>query len=165
MTSPHRVEHAAAELQRFDVTSLDLDELLVAELKRCALELGADWDRVVAADAARDGNDWSRLGALVARAVPRVEERLAGVDGTVALRHLGMLTRYGHFNLVERLRDRLRTDDPLRGMWLLVGTDGQRERPLVDGHPVPILTPNEVARIPSPWLSNLHRSSRQGQAA
>jgi serine/threonine protein kinase len=165
MTSPHRVEHAAAELPRFAVTSLDLDALLIAELKRCALELGADWDRVVAADAARDGNDWNRLGALVARAVPRVEERLVGVDGTVALRHLGMLTRYGHFDLVERLRDRLRTDDPLRGLWLLVGADGQRERPLVDGRPVPILTPNEVARIPSSWLSNLHRSSRQGQAA
>jgi hypothetical protein len=167
MTSPRRVEPAARDLQRFAVTSLDLDALLVAELRRCAQESGAAWERVIAADAAaRGAGDWGRLTTLVGRAVPRVEEQLATTDGTVLLRHLGMLTRYGHLALLERLRDRLRASDPLRGLWLLVGADGQRQRPTVDGHPIGVLTPNEIARLPAPWLTNLHRSGRrQGHAA
>ncbi|MEN3284736.1 MAG: hypothetical protein V7607_5876 [Solirubrobacteraceae bacterium] len=167
MTSPSRVEATARDLDRFAVTSLDLDVLFLTKLRACAADAGASWERVVAADAAVHGDgDWSRLTALVDRAVPHLEARLAAIEGTVVLRHLGMLTRYGHFSLVERLRDRLREGGPLRGLWLLVGVDAQRERPLVDGQPIPVLTPNELARIPEPWLANVHRSARQeGHAA
>lgn len=167
MTSPSRVKAARSELERFGVTSLDLDALLLREMRLCADELGAAWDRVVAADAAARGDgDGCRLTTLVGRAVPRVEAQLAATDGTVVLRHLGMLTRYGHLGLIERLRDRLGERGPLRGLWLLVGTDAQRERPLLDGQPIPVLTPNESARIPESWLRNVHRSANQeGQAA
>ncbi|MGI8754516.1 MAG: hypothetical protein ACR2MB_01395 [Acidimicrobiales bacterium] len=122
---------------------------------------------MLAADASTPGGgDWGRLTTLVARAVPQVEEQLAATAGTVVLRHLGMLTRYGHLALIERLRDRLRGRDPIAGLWLLLGADDQRTRPLVDGQPVPVLTENELARVPSPWLANLHRSGRlEGHAA
>jgi hypothetical protein len=30
--------------------------------------------------------------------------------------------------------------------------------PVVDGKPVPVVTPGEWARIPDPWLRNIHRS-------
>lgn len=162
MTSPPTVEDAARHLERFEVSPFDLDALLLTELRRCAEESKATWDRVIAADAAGSGDaDWGRLTTLVSRAVPRVEEQLAATAGTVALRHLGLLTRYGQLGLVERLRDRLRGTDPLDGLWLLVGADGQRTRPTVDNQPIPVLTQNEVARIPRPWLMNLHRSARR----
>jgi serine/threonine protein kinase len=167
MASPSRVEDAARELRRLDVTSLDLDALLLHELRAVADEVGAAWPVVVAADAAARGDgDWSRLTTLVARVIPRVEAALAETEGTVLLRHLGLLARYGQLGLIERMREHLRGGGALRGLWLLIGADTQRTRPLVDGEPIPVLTANESLRIPEPWLRNVHRSApTEGRAA
>ncbi len=98
---------------------------------------------------------------LVTHAMPEVEEEIAGAGGTVLLEHLGLLARYDQMALLDRLRSRAMAGDGLRGCWALVPADEQAELPLVDGRPVPVLTPNEWSRVPRPWLRNLHRARRR----
>ncbi len=38
------------------------------------------------------------------------------------------------------------------GLWLLVPSDNQQEKPTVDGVPVPVFTRAQWARIPDTWL-------------
>jgi len=150
---------AAAELQRFEPTAVDLDRLLIERLHAVADELNVRWDLVLRADGAdRSSQDWSRLTTLVARAVPPLEEQLTATEGTVLLENAGLLARYGQLALVDRLRAAAANPSrALRGCWLLVPGDEQGDRPMLDGAAVPALTPNEWARIPRSWLSNKHR--------
>ena len=43
----------------------------------------------------------------------------------------------------------------MQACWTLLPADDQTDRPLIDGDAVPVLTPNEWARIPRSWLKNL----------
>jgi len=93
-----------------------------------------------------------------ARALPQAEEQLVGTHGTVLLENAGLLARYGQLGLVDRLRAAASGSQPLDGCWLLVPADEQGTMPTLDGEAVPALTPNEWARIPRPWLRNVHRA-------
>jgi hypothetical protein len=159
MASPTDVTAAAAELRRFDPTAIDLDRLLIERLHVVADELKVRWDLVLRADGAdRSSQDWSRLTTLVARALPQIEEELVATEGTVLLENAGLLARYGQLGLVDRLRAAAaRPSHALRGCWLLIPADEQREMPLLDDVAVPALTPNEWARVPHSWLENVHR--------
>jgi hypothetical protein len=159
MASPPEIPAAAVELRRFDPTAVDLDRLLIERLHAVADELKVRWDLVLRADGAdRSSQDWSRLTTLVARALPQVEEQLVGMHGTVLLENAGLLARYGQLGLVDRLRAAAAASQPLHGCWLLVPADEQGAMPMLDGEAVPALTPNEWARIPRPWLRNVHRA-------
>ena len=82
----------------------------------------------------------------------------------MVLTGLGLLARYDHFALLERLRDALtrsRKDQPLEGALLLVPGDDATARPVVDGRPVPIITANQWAHLPGAWLE----SNQEGEAA
>ncbi len=81
-----------------------------------------------------------------------------GTHGTVLLENAGLLARYGQLGLVDRLRAAASGSQPLDGCWLLVPADEQGTMPTLDGEAVPALTPNEWARIPRPWLRNVHRA-------
>ena len=81
------------------------------------------------------------------------------------LENAGLLARYGQLRLVDELRAEVMRRGQLRGCWLLVPSDQQVELPLIDGQPVPVLTRNEWARIPEPWLENRHRSIRSSAGA
>ena len=76
----------------------------------------------------------------------------------------GLLARYDQLGLFDRLRARIMDGGPLRTCWTLLPADDQTDRPLVDGQAVPVLTPNEWARVPRSWLKNLHRAPAQGAA-
>lgn len=168
MTEPAQVNAAARELERFSVSEVDLDALILRQLHAVADDRKVRWDLVLRADASdRASRDWQRLTLLVEQAMPSVESELAATEGTVLLRNLGLLARYGHLSLIGRLRDRANGAGALNGCWLLVPSDAQADRPAIDDEAVPVLTPNEHARIPRPWLQNLHRSRRAaaGQGA
>ena len=160
MTDPRNLRAATRELQRFSVTPVDLDAVLLANLHAAADNANVRWDLVLGADNAdRSSPDWSRLTALVARAVPAVEKELTAMTDTVLLQNAGLLVRYGQLALVDRLRTAVMGGAPLRGCWLLIPADGQADLPLIDGSPVPVIGPNEWARIPAAWLENRHRAS------
>ena len=74
----------------------------------------------------------------------------------------GLLKRYDQLDLLERLRDQAGTREGLPGLWVLIPSDDQEELPVLDGKPVPVITPGQWARIPDGWLKNLHRTGAQG---
>jgi len=166
MSAPSELTSAARELRRFDPSPIDLDALLIAELHAAAAERGvADWEVVLAADAAdRTSVEWRNLTRLVGEAVRTVEDTIADTEGTALLEHVGLLARYGQLALFDRLRARLMAGAPLRTCWTLVSADDQADRPLVDGNAIPVLTPNEWARVPRAWLKNIHRAAVAGAA-
>jgi serine/threonine protein kinase len=166
MAYPLDVTAAARELRRFKPTVVDLDEMLLGELHAAADSHGVtDWGVVLEADAKDDASvGWRNLLRLVDLAMPTVEQTITSTPGTVLIEHPGLLARYDQLGLFDRLRTRIMDGGPLRTCWTLLPADDQTDRPHVDGHAVPVLTPNEWARVPRSWLKNLHRAAVQGAA-
>ena len=54
---------------------------------------------------------------------------------------------------LDGLRDAAGGPDGPPAVWLLVPSDAQQSRPMVDGAPVPVFTAPQWARIPSAWLA------------
>lgn len=165
MVAQGRLHDAARELSRFDVTDIDIDELIIRHLHSAADDARVRWDLVLRVDADPSGADWSKLLTLVARAIPAVREELTATSGTALLRNAGLLARYGQLALIDELRDAVMQAGSLRGCWLLVTADNQAELPLIDGQSVPVLTRNEWTRVPESWLENRHRSQRPAAGA
>ncbi len=165
MADPRYLAEAADELRRFEVTPIDLDDLLIRELHAAADAANVRWDLVLRADASdRSSADRARLNALVDRALPGVEKAIVDTPGTVLLERAGLLARYGKLGLLERLRAAASGEQSFKGAWLLLPADDQVERPTLDGSVIPVITRNEWLRIPIPWLRNLHRAARQDVA-
>lgn len=171
--SPSLLERAERELvRRFPVDLRSLEELLLRALKDEAVRLSADWSVVLRADAAPAASpDGLNLRRLVDRVLPRVERELASSSKTLLLTRPGLLARYDRMQFFEGLRDRVGrpgapAEEPLFGAWLLVACTEQAQAPLVDGKPVPVVTPGEWARIPEAWVANRHRGGRsEGESA
>ena len=97
--------------------------------------------------------------------MPAVEDAIAATPGTVLHRARRparpLRTSSGSSTACARgIMDGV----PLQACWTLLPADDQTDRPLIDGHAVPVLTPNEWARIPRSWLKNLHRAAAEGAA-
>jgi hypothetical protein len=149
-------EAVPAVAARLGATALELDRLLIAAMREQAAAAGADWNVLLLADAAERGDRrWNLLQRLVERALPRVETRLYRTSGVAVLSGLGLLARYDRMQVVERLRDALTRrggDHPLTGAVIVVPGEDPSARPVVDGHPVPVVTANQWAHLPSAWL-------------
>jgi serine/threonine protein kinase len=163
---PRRLVPATRQVaSRAEARHVDLDRLLIDEMRTIvASAKNARWDRFLQADLERGERGWSVLTQVVDRAVPRVEEALRKIDGRVVLTGFGLLARYDHFPVLERLRDDLtrgRVDDALQGVVLVVPGDDPSARPMVDGRPIPIITANQWAHLPGAWL----QSHEEGEAA
>ena len=166
-TVPSRLAKARRELLRFGVHPVDADAAMLRALRESARELKVSWELVLGADAAdRADVNWSRLSSLVARSLASVEAALGDHDGTVLIENPGLLARYGQISLLERLRERILAGGPPRGVWVLAPANWHGGQPVLDGVPLPALTPNEALEIPPAWLANAHRAERMlGQAA
>ena len=129
MAYPLDLGAAARELQRFPVTSIDLDELLIRELHTAADSLGIKGNKniVIAADAEdRSSVGWRNLTRLVQQAIAAVEEAIVATPGTVLIEHVGLLARYGELGFFDRLRARLMNNGvPMRSCWTLLPADDQ----------------------------------------
>jgi hypothetical protein len=164
--TPGLLEPAERELvRRFPVDLRSIEELLLRAMKDEAVRLGADWNVVLRADAAPPTSpDGLNLRQLVDQVLPRVEAELASSSKTLLLTRAGLLARYDRMQLFERLRDRVgrpaALGGELFGAWLVVACDGQAPAPVLDGKPVPVVTPGEWARIPEAWVANRHRGGR-----
>ncbi|HPA52884.1 MAG TPA: hypothetical protein PLP50_14915, partial [Thermoanaerobaculia bacterium] len=96
--------------------------------------------------------DWTNLRSLVGLALPRVEERLDSAASPLLLTWPGLLVRYERLDLLDRLRDRHTRAGASGAAWLLIAADEQSELPVLDGRPLPVLSPAQYARVPHAWL-------------
>jgi len=167
MAFPQDLAAASGELARLGVTRIDVDALVLRQFHAAADDLEVRWDLVLRADGAdRSSQDWTNLTRLVQQAMPSVEEQIAATAGAALLDNVGLLARYGELALIDRLRARiLKGDAALTACWTLIPADDQAQLPAVDGVPVPVLTPNEWARVPRSWLRNVHRAVPQEEIA
>jgi hypothetical protein len=118
-------------VRRFPVTRMNLEALLLQEMKATAAALGARWEVVLQADAsAPESADWRRLQTLVRRAMPAVEQALLTAAG------------------LERLREACGRKSDAPGFIVLIAADEQRHMPVLDGKPIPVILTSEWARIP-----------------
>ena len=156
LVDPKHYQLASTLLCRFAVQLVDLEGLFIETLRAVADRANVNWDLVVKTDAAPHSGDWDKLMRLVARATPIVEERLMSCEKTALLVYPGLLARYECMDLLDRLRERVGRRGGIPGVWLLVPGDHQA---LIDGRPVPIISPGQRARIPVSWLRNLHRAN------
>jgi hypothetical protein len=166
--SPRELLHAEAEiLRRFEVDRINLEALLLQEMKEQATTLGASWDVVLRADAApAGGRDWRNLLHLVGRAMPGVRQAIVERERPALLVYPGLLARYGQLGVFEELREAAgRGEGP--GYIVLIAADAQSTMPVVDREPLPVVLASEWARVPSSWIRNVHRGrvGEEGVAA
>jgi hypothetical protein len=158
--APRHLLRAEAELvQRFPVTRISLEALLIREMKAVAATAGAKWEVVLKADGAPpQSTDWRRLQLLVRQAMPAVTQTLLAADRPVLLVYPGLLARYDQIQLLETLRDACAQRPDVPGYVVLVASDAQRPLPVLDDKPIPVIHASEWARIPESWLANVHRA-------
>jgi hypothetical protein len=89
----------------------------------------------------------------VGSALQRVKAELAAATHHVLLTKPGLLARYGQLDLLTELMQEAGREGGPPGLWVLIPSDGQQQRPILDGHPVPLFTSAQWARIPAPWLA------------
>jgi serine/threonine protein kinase len=158
-TEPRQLRRAETELlHRFPRTRLSMDRLLIDAMRDKAHSLGISWQKVLEADdAARDSRDFNRLLELVRRAMPELERQLMGQAHPTLLVHPGLLARYDQLDLLDKLRNAAGTRGGPPSVWLLVPqfTAGL---PMLDGHPIPVLSSAEWVRLNEAWLVNKHRA-------
>lgn len=156
LVAPRSYQSALRELQsdRFALQTLDADRLVIDALRDTANKARVDWPLVLRADAHAGNGDWTKLIMLVGRAMPRVEQQLAGATATVLLLNPGLLARYDKLDLLEKLRDRVGRPGGPAGLWLLL----PNQQPLIDGKAVPLLSPAQRVHVPESWVENRHRA-------
>ncbi len=156
ITVPLRLAGAAtAALIRQGAVAVDLDHLLVRHLRA---EAGRrripDFSVVLTADCQPVGTaDATRVRQLVDAAAVAVEAELRSSGPVVVATGLGLLARYGHTGVIERLRDTAGTAGAaVRTAWVVVPMDGDGP-PVLDGHPIPVLTSGQWVALPPDWLA------------
>jgi hypothetical protein len=166
-----RQNHEAALARlvaRFSLEAVSIEHVFLERLRQEVAKVnGLRWQKVLAADAAERGShDWKNLVLLAQRAVQGLGDALgaggARAAGPVLVTRLGVLHRYGLLGaVVERLRERtsLRPDQDgaLHGAWLLIATNGDGGRPVLDGEPVPVIDGAGWADVPRAWIQGAHR--------
>jgi serine/threonine protein kinase len=162
---PSRHHRALRALGELGPTVVDLDALLIGELRRLADHKGIRWDdAIVAADAAGPaGERWSRLLTVVRDALGGMRAALLGGDEHVVLVNPGLLARYQAVGLLDDLRERTtRRPEPhqrLRTLWVLVPAEDPDALPAIGGQAIPVTTSAERLALPDAWIDNIHRTT------
>lgn len=158
VVSPRRALLAEEQLAvRFPVDVQSLDNLLIRHMRAFATEKRIDWPIVLRADAVpsaeRPGSkDWGNLQRVVKAVLPQVKAELARSPRHVLLTNPGLLARYGQMELLGELQQETGRPGGPPGLWVLIPSDGQQQRPTLDGQPVPVFTTAQWARVPDVWL-------------
>ncbi|OLL18358.1 serine/threonine protein kinase [Rhodococcus sp. M8] len=138
---------AAALVEKFGATRIDVTDLLLGTLRSKAAAAGIDWNAILAADAGAAA-DREGLKGFVAQAVPPLIDAVAAADGPVVLTDLSTLAAYGQLGIVRTWSD-LATPPP-HAVWALVpqrNESGGRPGAKVDGTALPLNSPEQFAQI------------------
>ncbi|MGC5163001.1 protein kinase domain-containing protein [Rhodococcus sp. DT1] len=152
---------AAALVERFGATHIDVTELLLGSLRSKAATAGIDWNMILAADAGATA-DREGLKGFVAQAIPTLIEAISAASGPVVLTDLSTLAAYGQLDVLGRWTDL--TTPPPHAVWALVpqrNEAGGRPGSKVDGTRLPINSPEQFAQIDDTEVSALLSAAAQ----
>ncbi|MBX7222607.1 MAG: BREX system serine/threonine kinase PglW [Blastocatellia bacterium] len=158
LVAPRDMKRAEIALaKRFQLEPRNVDEILISEMRRQALEQEIDWGMVLASDAARhDSYDWKMLLEFVSLAIPAVETQLAEPGTTVLAVNPGLLARYDQLQVLEELRERAgRSGQGIHGLWVLLASDQQSSFPSVNGKVLPVIGSGQWSRVTETWISQV----------
>ncbi|MXQ77396.1 protein kinase [Rhodococcus rhodochrous] len=152
---------AAALVERFGATHIDVTELLLSSLRSKAVAAGIDWNMILAADAGAAA-DREGLKGFVAQAIPTLVEAVSAAGGPVVLTDLSTLAAYGQLDVLGRWTDL--TTPPSHAVWALVpqrNEAGGRPGSKVDGTRLPINSPEQFAQIDDTEVAALLSAAAQ----
>lgn len=144
--------------ERFPVQVLSFDALMIRHMKAFTDEKRIDWRVVLRADGVAPdqraaSRDWGNLQRVVKAVLPRIQAELSGASKHVLLTDPGLLARYEQMSFITELQSATGRPGGPPGLWLLIPSDGQQHRPMLDGQPVPVYTSAQWARVPDSWLA------------
>ncbi|WP_163139445.1 MULTISPECIES: BREX system serine/threonine kinase PglW [Arhodomonas] len=137
----------------YGLTPYSLEGELLRAMKAVAEARKARWSVVLEADGAGpDGANWPRLLQLVAEAVRRITPSVIEADSPILILNPGLLVRYGHMELLNRVRDACeRGRHP--GAVLLIPGSSASTLPMIDDRALPIVHTSEWLHADRHWLN------------
>jgi|GEM_PF-5270580 len=133
-----------------DLRLIDLDALLLQELRDYATANKIEWEKVLLAD--RPGPDRSRLQTVFANLHTALERRLGSLEGAVVVSNAGLWAHYNLLVLLERHLLRRAGTASLALVWFVVPDRNPSNLPTVNLKPIPIHGPQEHLELPKDWL-------------
>ncbi len=147
----------------FELTAFSLEAELIRHMQALARELGADWNVVVAADAAPSGSiDRRRLDQLVQRAAARLQEDIAGAETPLLLTRSGLLARYRRLDLLAAVQDECQRGAAAAARILCIAGGSAGGLPVIDGQALPVVVASAWARPGAGWLTRAAQAVRDG---
>ncbi|MFM8442347.1 MAG: BREX system serine/threonine kinase PglW, partial [Methylococcus sp.] len=144
--------------QRFALTVIDLDALVLTELEAQAREWEIDWNVLLAADAAPPGSvDARNFATVLAEVWPRVESALLQGAEPGLLVNVGLAARWQRLALFARLQNACLFEGRAPLIVLIGSAMTPDNRPVLDGQAVPVtINTTDYGRITRAWLDNAH---------
>ena len=150
-----------ASSERAGLQRMNLDAMLLGELKAQAAAARVDWNVVLHADAAdKASRDWTNLMRLVQRTLPALRTALLQSPAPLLLVSAGLLARYGLMALVTEIEATAGRPGHTPSVWLLLPTAHQG-LPIIDGVAVPLvnnINNTQALALPQAWVENQHRA-------
>ena len=116
------------------LTPFSLEAGLIRHMRTVADALGADWNVVVAADAAPAGSaNRRRLDQLVRRAVPGLEREIANAHQPLLLTRPGLLARYRQLDALADVQEACQRGEAPAARLLCIAADETVNMPVIDG--------------------------------
>ena len=140
---------------------MNLDTVLLNELKAQATAARVDWNVVLHADAAdKASRDWTNLIRLVQRTLPALRTALLQSPAPLLLVSAGLLARYDLMPLITEIEAATGRPGHTPSAWLLLPTAHQG-LPVIDGVAVPLvnnINNTQALALPQAWVENQHRA-------
>ena len=136
------------------LTPFSLEAGLIRHMRAVADALGADWNVVVAADAAPAGSaDRRRLDHLVRRAVPGLEREIANAHQPLLLTRPGLLARYRQLDALADVQEACQRGEAPAARLLCIAADEAVNMPVVDGRALPVVFAAAWTRPSRAWIA------------
>lgn len=169
---------------RFVAEPVNVSALYLRSLRRLvSARPKPTWETLLKADIAEPGSRGAlKFAEYTAAAWGAVEQQLtatlasgetavpSGGSGGASrerspllLHDAAVMARYGGMGVLQRLSDAARAAGPgQRGLWLLSSVVDPTAAPKLDSEAVPLQDPEEWVRLVDAWVTNQHRTGRNG---
>lgn len=137
---------------------INLEQLFLSELRQQATALKVDWPIILSADAAsEDSRDAANLKTLIKRCLPVLQEKLILEGRTSLVYYPGLLARHDEMSLLAELAAEVGRPKGPHGLWIMVPASTRKDRPMLNGHAVPLPNPASHRLLSLDYLKGVHR--------